>query len=130
MTFSHPLQTRFRDADALGHVNNAVIVTYFEVARYAWWQAYLGGRPFAEEGFLIARLEVDYRKPILVGDGVRVEVRCSRIGTTSFDLACRILGEDGTPFAEGRTVQVMMAPGLGSPAPIRPGTRAWLETQA
>ena len=130
MAFSHPIEVRFRDVDVLGHVNNAVVVTFLEVARYAWWRDYLGGRPFEDEGFLIARIEVDYRKPILINDGIRVEVRCSRIGTSSFDLHSRILDAAGTLFAEGRTVQVMVEPGSARPAPIRPQTRAWLESQA
>ena len=130
MAFSHPIEVRFRDVDMLGHVNNAVVVTFLEVARFAWWRDYLDGRPFEDEGFLIARIEVDYRRPILISDAIRIEVRCSRIGTSSFDLVSRIVDADGTLFAEGKTVQVMVAPGLGRPAPIRPETRAWLESQA
>lgn len=130
MAFSHPIEVRFRDVDALGHVNNAVVVTFLEVARYAWWRDYLAGRPFEDEGFLIARIEVDYRRPILISDAIRVEVRCSRVGTSSFDLQSRIVDAAGAVFAEGRTVQVMVAAGSARPVPIRPGTRAWLEAQA
>ena len=130
MAFSHPIEVRFRDVDALGHVNNAVVVTYLEVARFAWWQQLLEGRPFDAEGFLIARIEVDYRKPILISDAIRVEVRCSRIGTRSFDIESRVLGADGTLFARARSVQVTMEPGLGKSRPIPSGTRAWLERQA
>ena len=130
MPFSQPIEVRFRDVDALGHVNNAVVVTYLEVARFAWWRDYLAGRPFADEAFLIARVEVDYLRPILITDRIRVEVRCPRIGRSSFDLQSRILDDQGTCFAEGRTVQVMVDPGLARPTPIRPETRAWLGTQA
>jgi acyl-CoA thioester hydrolase len=130
MPYSHPIEVRFRDVDALGHVNNAVVVTYLEVARFGWWQGFLRGRPFEDEGFLIARIEVDYRRPILITDSIRVEVRCPRIGNSSFDIHSRVVGADGTLFAEGRSVQVVLAPGMGRPEPIRPGTRAWLETQA
>ena len=130
MAFTHPLEVRFRDLDALGHVNNAVLVTYLEVARWQWWRAYLAGRPFDEEGFLIARVEVDYRQPILITDDVRVEVRCSRVGTTSFDLAYRVFrAQDDATLAEAKTVQVMLDFGTQRPAPIRPGTRSWLEGQ-
>ena len=130
MAFTHPLEVRFRDLDALGHVNNAVLVTYLEVARWQWWRAYLAGRPFDEEGFLIARVEVDYRQPILITDDVRVEVRCSRVGTTSFDLAYRVFrAQDDATLAEARTVQVMLDFATQRPAPIGPETRAWLETQ-
>ncbi len=37
-----PIQIRWRDLDALGHVNNAVYLTYFELARLAYIRALLG----------------------------------------------------------------------------------------
>lgn len=90
MTYVHAIEVRFRDLDALGHVNNAVLVTLIEQARFYWWQGWLGDRAFETEGFLIARIEVDYRRPIRLSDEVRVELRCIRIGTTSFDLVYRV----------------------------------------
>ena len=129
MAFSHPIEVRFRDVDALNHVNHAVVVSYLEAARYAWWRAYLKGRDFQEEGFLIARAEVDYRRPILLGEGVRVELRCPRVGRTSFDLHYRVVRADQLLFAEGRTVQVMLDFRSGRPVPIREATRSWLEGQ-
>lgn len=130
MPFSHPIEVRFRDVDALNHVNHAVIVSYLEAARYAWWRGYLRGRAFQEEGFLIARAELDYRRPILLGEEVRVELRCPKLGRTSFDLAYRVLRSDDQIYAEGRTVQVMLDFASGRPAPIGAATRAWLEGQA
>lgn len=130
MTFSHPIEVQFRDLDALNHVNNAVMVSYLEVARWQWWRAYLAGRAFEEEGFLIARVEVDYRQPILITDEVRIEVQCTRVGTTSFDLGYRVLrAADGALFAEAKTVQVMLDFATQKPAPIRSETRLWMEGQ-
>lgn len=128
--FTHPIEVRFRDLDALAHVNNAVLVTFLEHARWQWWHGYLGTRPFGEEGFLIARIEVDYRRPILIEDHPLVEVRVSRIGRTSFDLAYRVLSrKDEAVLAEAKTVQVMMDEGFRRPVPIRNETRAWMEGQ-
>ena len=104
MTFSHPIEVRFRDVDALGHVNHAVVVSYLEVARYAWWRDFLKGRSFQAEGFLIARVEADYRVPIQLGDEVAVELRCSRVGRSSFDLDYRVLRGSGLLLAEGRAL--------------------------
>ena len=36
------IQIRWRDLDALGHVNNAVYLTYFELARLTYIRALLG----------------------------------------------------------------------------------------
>ena len=100
------------------------------MARYAWWQELLQGRSFNEEGFLLARLEIDYKKPILLMDRIRVELRCPRIGSSSFDIESRVVGEDGSLFAVGKTVQVAMDQAMTKPRPIGPETRAWLERHA
>lgn len=131
MPFIHEIHPRFRDLDALGHVNNAVLVTFLEQARFHWWRGFLAGRPFEAEGFLIARVEADYKIPILLEDQVRIEVRCTRIGTSSFELAYRVLrGADGALFAEGKTVQVMLDFKTNRPTPLTDAARTWLESQA
>lgn len=131
MPFIHEIHPRFRDLDALGHVNNAVLVTFLEQARFHWWRGFLAGRPFEAEGFLIARVEADYKIPIFLEDQVRIEVRCTRIGTSSFELAYRVLrGADGALFAEGKTVQVMLDFKTNRPTPLTDAARTWLESQA
>ncbi|HEX9082969.1 MAG TPA: thioesterase family protein, partial [Holophagaceae bacterium] len=106
------------------------VVSFMEQARFQWWRAFLGGRPFKDEGFLIARTEVDYRMPILLGDDVRVELRCTKVGTSSFDLAYRLTkGLGGDVVAEGRTVQVMLDFATNRPKPLADTTREWLEAQ-
>jgi len=131
MAFSCPIDVRFHDIDALGHVNHAVFVSYLEHARYHWWRGFLKGRPFAEDGFLIARIEMDYRKPISLGDKVKVDLRCDRIGNSSFTLAYRLVREpDGVVLAEAQTVQVFLDFKTQRPKPIRKDTLEWLRTQA
>jgi acyl-CoA thioester hydrolase len=130
MAFSHPIEVRFSDLDAMGHVNNAVVVSYMEQARYQWWRSFLGGRKFQEEGFLIARAEVDYRMPILLGDEVSVELHCTRVGNSSFELSYRITkGLGGELFVEGKTVQVMLDFATQRPKSLASATRDWLEAQ-
>lgn len=131
MAFSHPIEVRFRDLDALGHVNNAVLVTYLEIARTAWWRQHLAGRPFQEDGYLVARVEMDYRKPVKLEDPVVVEVRVPQVGASSFSLDYKIRrATDGVVLAEGQTVQVFMDFRSDRPRPAKPETVAWLRTQA
>ena len=35
--YKTPISIRFADIDAFGHVNNAIYLTYFEMARSAYW---------------------------------------------------------------------------------------------
>jgi acyl-CoA thioester hydrolase len=130
MAFSQPIDVRFSDLDALGHVNHAVFISYLEHARTNWWRALIGERAFQEEGFVMARVEMDYRKPIGLGDQVRVELRCAHLGRTSFTLAYKVIREpDGVMLAEAQTVQVMVDFATMRPRALRPTTEAWLKSQ-
>jgi acyl-CoA thioester hydrolase len=130
MSFSYPLEVRFRDLDVLGHVNNAVMATYLEQARVSWWWKYLAGRPFESEGCLIARIEIDYKKPVLLEDKIHIELWCSKIGRCSFELSYRVLRTtDKTLMAEGKSVQVMYDFSKKKPMAITEKTQAWLKTQ-
>lgn len=130
MPFQHSISVRFRDLDALQHVNNAVTVTYLETARFAWWQGYLQTRSFESEGFLIARIEVDYKKPILLTHDVRVEIQVTHVGTKSFHLAYRIFDAlTGDILATALTVQVMLDFTSLTSKPISASAVDWLRQQ-
>jgi acyl-CoA thioester hydrolase len=79
-------RVRWRDCDAMGHVNNAVYSTFLEEARIEA----LGG--LAE--FILARVEIDFRSELHAAEEIEVRTRCSRIGTKSLDLEHEIWAGD------------------------------------
>ncbi|MDG1262127.1 MAG: acyl-CoA thioesterase, partial [Flavobacteriales bacterium] len=67
----YTVEVRFGDIDVMGHVNNAVYLSYFEQARMAFFKELIGGEwDWNEAGILLARNEVDYIQPILLSDQV------------------------------------------------------------
>ena len=103
-----PLVPRFRDTDAMGHLNNAVYMTYFEVARTAYWRALTGDRDYQKVPFILAHTTIDFRSPAFVHETLRVGIRVSRLGTKSFECAYRVEDEaTGRLVCEGRSVQVI-----------------------
>lgn len=80
------IDVRFRDCDPMNHVNNAVYATYLEVARQAYWSRFLSPLDYRNVPFIMARIEIDYRSPLLTGETVRVYLRTSWIGHRSFGL--------------------------------------------
>lgn len=62
----------------MGHVNNAVYLTYLESARFAIWKAQ------GVEGVILARAEVDYRSQARYGDELEVRLRLEGFGRSSF----------------------------------------------
>lgn len=79
-----PLRPRFRDTDAMGHINNAVYVTYLEVARQEYWRAFRDDENYRVVPFILARVEVDFRSEALMHETLELCIRCSFIGGKSF----------------------------------------------
>src|SRR5439155_6266113 len=107
MAFELEITPRFRDIDSLGHVNNAVYLTYMEEARTKYYMKTANRKRLEELDFIFASAKVDYRSPIEWGEVVVIRVWPTRIGTSSFTLAyeMRIKGE-GRLVAEAESVQV------------------------
>lgn len=106
--FSTTLEVRWRDTDPMGHVNNAVYFTYFEVGRMGYLRAIgepITGAPAKDFRFILMSAACEYLAPVSYGRKVIVAVRVSRIGTKSFDVEYR-LSSGGKTIATGRTVQV------------------------
>ena len=103
--YVHREIVRYRDADAFGHVNNAVYLTYLEQARNAWLRELGLVSGVADITMILARVEIDYRAQLEIDEEVEVRVRCSRLGTKSFELEYE-LRVDGRVVAEAKTVLV------------------------
>lgn len=104
--FSIDLEVRFRDLDAFGHVNNAVYLTYFEVARMHYWKKVFSENPYINLRFLVVRSECDYRSQAHLGDVLSIAVRIPELRNSSFVFDYHISEiKSGRIVAEGRTVQ-------------------------
>jgi acyl-CoA thioester hydrolase len=99
--FVHRETVRFRDLDSLGHVNNAVFLTYLEEARIA----YLVPLGAEASDMILARVEIDFRAPLRMGDELEIGVRPARVGSKSFDLEYEV-HSGSTLAAEAKTVLV------------------------
>jgi acyl-CoA thioester hydrolase len=103
-----PIEVRFRDMDGMGHVNNAVFLTYFEVARAHYWKAVGEDEWSRLRTYVLARAEVDFRSPATLADDLVCHVRVASFGTRSFAMEYVLVDrKSGRTVAEGRTVQAM-----------------------
>lgn len=121
--FFHPITVRYGDLDPQGHVNNAAFLTYLEHARvnYIRHLELWDGKSFLEIGFILARIELDYKAPILITEQVEVGVRTSRLGNKSLDMeyVIREIGSEKI-YSVGKTVQVAFDYQTGKTIPLRP----------
>jgi len=111
-THKEGIQIRWSDLDPLGHVNNAVFVTYFEISRGTYM---LNASPkwnWKNDMFLIGNVTVNYLKELtLYSVNPIVSVRTKKIGTKSFVLEYRVsstnLNGENVVHAVGETTQIM-----------------------
>ena len=103
--FSTQMEVRWRDVDALGHVNNAVYLTYLEQARVRYFEE-IGLGFGTDAGMILAEITCTYRSPLSLSEQVTVWMRVSEFRNSSFIVLYRIEGEDGRLAATARSVQV------------------------
>lgn len=113
-----PVEVRFRDCDPMGHVNNAVYLTYLELARFAYWKAADIGRLAGEVSYIIARVEIDFRTPATTGQILDVAVAVTGFGRTSFRMAYELRDGDGRLVATAKSVQAAYDYGAGRTVPL------------
>ncbi len=121
--FERQVPVRWRDTDALGHVNHAVFLTYLEEGRDAFYAQALDGEP----DYVVVRIEVDLGAEVRHQDRqVTVRIQAERLGTTSLTTRETVLTPSGEVAAEARVVTVRWDPGQRKPIPFSEAERVRL----
>jgi acyl-CoA thioester hydrolase len=106
-TVVHEIVPRFRDTDAMGHINNAVYVTYLEVARQVYWSKLDEHADYRRVPFILAHIDVDFRSEALVNERLEAGIRMEWISNRSFSFRYRIWEKTSSRVVvEANTVQV------------------------
>lgn len=123
-----PLRPRFRDTDAMGHINNAVYVTYLEVARQEYWRAFKDDENYRVVPFILARVEIDFRSEALMHETLELCIRCSFIGGKSFGFDYEIREQKAQRLVvKATSVQVFYDYAAKASIPCPPEMRARFE---
>lgn len=114
-----PIQLRFNDIDQMGHVNNAVIMEFFDLGKSNYFTS-LGLPP--EEGdftVMVVHVEVDFFSQILFHDDIKVVTHVDHFGTKSLSVKQQVVNNtNGTICATCRTVMAGYSRSTRSSAPI------------
>ena len=131
LLYTHRVEVRFADCDPLGHVNNAVYLSYLEQARFGLWRKLWGFNgetamtAAGGAGLILARVECDYRVPSTYGDELDVKLGLASIGRTSFTYEYEVADvATGRLVAEARTVIVLYDYAAAKPVVIDEARRA------
>ena len=121
------IDVRFRDIDALGHVNNAVYATYIEQARTRYFRDVLD-MDISQSSSVLASISIDFRRPIELADGdVTVTVELADLGRSSATMTHEVRVGDAVAAAAEATI-VSLDPETGEPTPIPEDRRAAMES--
>ena len=106
--FSTDIEVRFRDLDAIGHVNNAVFFTYFEEGRKHFSKKIFEVSDVSDFNFIMAHIQCDFIKPIQFNDRVILQMWVKDIGTKSFSFEYRLVdfSDEAMVYATGKSIQV------------------------
>jgi acyl-CoA thioester hydrolase len=98
-------EVEFRDLDGLGHVNNAVYLSYLESAKVQYFREVVGAENLAQLG-IVADAKIAYRSAAFFGERLEIGVRVPRVGTKSLQFEFEVRGPDGRLVAEASSVHV------------------------
>ena len=99
------IQVRFSDLDILGHVNNVIYLSYFEMARIHYFTALVGPNwDWLKEGVVLVKNDVEYHVPILLHDEPKIFLFVTEIRNKSFSLAYKIMINEKLHTTGGSTL--------------------------
>jgi len=93
LKFKHsiPVQLRFNDADSLGHINNSVYFSFYDLGKSGYFKTVKENNTELKEAeVVIAHVEVDFFASVFLSDEIEVQTATLEIGNKSLTLIQRI----------------------------------------
>lgn len=112
-------QLRFNDIDILGHLNNTVYFSLYDLGKAKYMEEVGLRKPGPEAPIsVIADVHCSYFKPVHYGDEIYIETNCSEIGDKHFTLDQEMVDSSGEVRSKCRTVMVYIDPKTGKAASL------------
>lgn len=121
-----PLQIRFNDIDVLGHMNNGVYLSFFDLGKSHYFMDVMPeGVDWKRINIVVVNINCDFYAPTFLHEHIAVLTTVTHVGEKSFRLEQRIVNSDtGEVKCIGRTVMAGIDLSTGQSAPIE---RRWID---
>ncbi|MDE5551860.1 MAG: acyl-CoA thioesterase [Muribaculaceae bacterium] len=115
-----PVQLRFNDIDILGHLNNTVYFSLFDLAKARYFAATRrGNMDWQKVECVIANVNCAYINQVRFGENIEIYTRCKHVGDKSFILDQLMVNVDTDEVkARCETVMVCIDPAKGVSVPV------------
>jgi acyl-CoA thioester hydrolase len=120
-------QPRFKDTDALGHINNASYATWFEEARRPIFEIFIPDMDPKKWNLIIARVEIDYLAQGHYQTETTINTMVEKIGNSSFTIIQEAY-QDGKIISRGKSFLVHFDYGTQKSVPMTAEQRTKLES--
>lgn len=124
--FRTRIHPRFCDTDALGHISNTVLPTWYLEGREPLLRLFAPDLDFRRASLVVVRTEIDFPGEIRFGSDVEVTTALEKIGNSSL-VVLQEVHQDGAVRGKARTVMVNFDPATRSSRPIPDDVRRQLE---
>ena len=124
-----PVDSRWRDNDIYGHINNVVYYSYFDstINRYLIDQGGLDIHEGEHIAYVVSS-GCDYLEAAAYPEPLVVGMKVDKLGNSSVRYGLALFGKDGLAKATGFVVHVFVNRESGRPVPIPERLGAALET--
>lgn len=96
-TFRHktPVQLRFNDVDAFGHINNSVYFALYDLAKTEYLRD-VSDPDFTRKDIrpVVANVNADFIHPVYYGDNIEIQTAVTHLGNTSFVISQQAIDID------------------------------------
>ena len=119
--FNHsmPTQIRFSDVDQLGHVNNSVYFSLYDLAKTTYIRRVLGSIDLSKLAIVVANINANFLAPVFFTDNLEIRTAVVHLGHKSFTLLQQAVTTDTNEVkCECRTVMVGYSVQEQAPAEI------------
>lgn len=124
--FRMTVTPRFYETDALGHINNTVMLGWFEASREPVFRLFNATLALDQWNLILAKVEIDYVAQTHYGQDVLLLTGIEKIGNSSFVVAHEAW-QNNVLVAKGRAVQVVFNYATQKSEPLTPEMRTVLE---
>lgn len=120
-----PLQVRFNDIDAIGHVNNSVYFCFADLGKFRYMEDVLGKMDPGKVRAVIVNVGCDFFAPTKLDEPVEIVTAVESVGQRSIHVVQRVINSQTLETkCLIRTVLAGWDPSTGLSEPIPP---EWLE---